>query len=111
MTVNGLDNVSYEQLSQEIRQGGRFVVFQYCISIVILTFKRPSGIYYIRPGENAKLKGLPFSLISVILGWWGFPWGPIYTIASVASNFGGGEDVTDHVLNTINGRPVPSVFP
>ncbi len=111
MSVNGLDNLSYEQLRQEIRQGGKFVVFQYCVSILILTFKRSSGVYYIRPGERTIVKGLRFTLISLVLGWWGFPWGPIYTIESLSINFGGGEDITDRMMDTINGRPVPMIFP
>ena len=111
MNVNGLDNLSYEQLNQEIRQGGKFVVFEYCISIVILTFKRQSSVYYIRPGESTILKSLPFNLISLIAGWWGFPWGPIYTIDSLLVNLKGGNQVTDRVLDTLNGRPVPIVFP
>ena len=111
MTVNGLDNLSYEQLRQEIQQGGRFVVFQYCISIIILTFKRTSGAYYIRPGEGTVVKSLPFTCLSLVLGWWGFPWGPIYTIESITGNIGGGTNVTDHVLDILNGRPVPTIFP
>jgi len=45
--------------------------------VVILTFLRPSDIYFIRPGENALVKGLPFTLLSLVAGW-GIPWGPIY---------------------------------
>jgi hypothetical protein len=65
---------------------------------VILTFKRPSNIYFIRAGENAVIKGLPYSLISLFLGWWGIPWGLIYTIKSFIKNFSGGKDVTQEIL-------------
>jgi hypothetical protein len=41
---------------------------------------------------------LPFTLLSLVLGWWGIPWGPIYTIQSVVINFQGGKDVTKEVL-------------
>ena len=39
-----------------------------------------------------------FSLLSLFLGWWGFPFGPIFTIWALVVNFGGGRDVTHEVL-------------
>jgi hypothetical protein len=35
------------------------------------------------------------------MGWWGFPWGPIYTIGTFITNFGGGKDVTEIVMQQI----------
>ena len=34
-----------------------------------------------------------FTLLTLVLGWWGIPWGPIYTIGSIYTNFNGGKDV------------------
>lgn len=82
----------------------RFVVFQYCISVVLLTFKRPSSIYFIRHGESPVQKGLPFTLCSLVLGWWGFPWGPIWTIGTVFRNLQGGLDVTAEVVQDLSAR-------
>ncbi len=96
--INGLENMTMGQLQQEIQQGGKFVLFQYCISLLVITFKRSSDIYFIRHGESAVGKGLPFTLLSLVLGWWGIPWGPIYTVQSVWVNFGGGKDVTNEVF-------------
>lgn len=97
--IIGFENIkSGGQLQQEIQQGGKFVIYQYCISILILTFKRSSAIYFISHEENAVVKGLPFTLISLFLGWWGIPWGPIYTIQSIWVNFSGGKDITREVI-------------
>jgi hypothetical protein len=97
--IIGLEDIkSGGELQQELQQGGKFVVYQYCVSVLILTFKRPSNAYFIRHEENAVLKGLPFTLLSLVLGWWGIPWGPIYTIQSVWVNFKGGRDVTNEIL-------------
>lgn len=104
MQIHGLENVTPQQLSQEILRGGKFVIFEYCISLVLITFKRPSGIYFIRAGESAASKSITFTLISLVLGWWGFPWGPIYTIASLATNLRGGKDVTMEVMNALDGK-------
>ncbi len=40
------------------------------------------------------MKGIPFTLISLIAGWWGFPWGPIYNLEALICDLRGGEDVT-----------------
>ena len=82
----------------ELRRGGRFVIYQYCISILIMTFKRPSDIYFLRAGESGVGKGIGYTLISLLFGWWGFPFGPIYTIQAVVKNFSVGVDVTFDVL-------------
>ncbi|MET0753180.1 MAG: hypothetical protein ABWZ66_07395 [Pyrinomonadaceae bacterium] len=105
MQIKGLENISPQQLSQEIMRGAKFVVFDYCISLLIITFKRPSGIYFIRADESAIVKSIGFTLLTLVLGWWGFPWGPIYTIASLITNFKGGRDVTMEVMNAIEGKP------
>lgn len=101
MKIVGIEGVDGHQLAHELQRGARFVVYQYCISIIVMTFKRPSDIYFVRAGEGAVSKGLGFSLISLLLGWWGVPWGPIYTIGSFITNFKGGKDVTQEVLASI----------
>ena len=93
-----------DELNFELQRGGKFVIYYYCISLLVITFKRPSNIYFVRFGESRVGNGLGFSLISLLLGWWGFPWGPIYTIQSFVTNFGGGKDVTQQVLASLN-RP------
>jgi hypothetical protein len=97
--IVGLEDIkSGGQLQAEIQQGGKFVMYQYCISLLVITFKRFSNIYFISHEQNAVVKGLPFTLLSLVLGWWGIPWGPIYTIQGVWINFSGGKDVTQEVL-------------
>src|SRR5215216_4794960 len=97
--IVGMDDIkSGGHLQQEINQGGKFVIYQFCISILVITFKRSSNIYFISHEQNAVVKSFPYTLLSLILGWWGIPWGPIYTIQSVWVNFKGGKDVTQEVL-------------
>lgn len=97
--IVGMDEIkSGLHLQQEIASGGKFVVYQYCISVLIMTFRRSSDIYFVPASESRFVKGLIFSLLSFFLGWWGIPWGPIYTIQSLWTNFNGGKDVTQEVL-------------
>ena len=74
------------------------MLFQYCISVLILTFRRSSEFHFLRQGENAVVKGLPFSLLSLVAGWWGIPWGPIYTVQSIYNNRAGGRTVWRQAL-------------
>lgn len=101
--IVGLEAIkSGGELQAELQQGGRFVLYQYCISMLIITFKRSSTIYFISHEQNAAVKGLPFTLLSLVLGWWGIPWGPIYTIQSLWVNLNGGKDITQEVLASMS---------
>jgi hypothetical protein len=97
MSIVGLEGLSTGEINEELRRGARFVVFEYCISIIVLTFKRSSAIHFVRSDEGTFGKGLGYTLLSLTLGWWGFPWGIIYTISTVATNCAGGRDVTSEV--------------
>jgi hypothetical protein len=90
------------EINFELDRGAKFVVFQYCVSILVRTYKRPSKLYLLKPGDNAFLTGLPFSLISIILGWWGIPFGPIWTIETLITNFRGGKNVTGEIVTSLN---------
>ena len=90
----GLDGMTVGQVAEEVRKGARFVYFQYCFSVVILTFRRSSPVFFVKSGQSGLAKGLPYSLLSLVFGWWGFPWGFIYTPMVLFKNFSGGEDVT-----------------
>ena len=85
------------ELETELQRGAKFVVYRYCISIIILTFRRSSPVHFLPAGQNRIRHGLVYSLISFLLGWWGIPWGPIYTIESLVVNFRGGKDVTAEI--------------
>ena len=103
MDINGLEGISVQQLADELKRGGRFVMFDYVISIVVVTFRRSSAIYYLRPGESALGKGLQYTLLSFFLGWWGIPFGLIYTPIAIIRNLSGGRDVTKEIMNTALG--------
>jgi hypothetical protein len=98
--IKNMDGMSDADINQALNEGAKFVLFQYCISILIMTFKRSSAIYFVRAGESTISKSLPFTLISFFFGWWGIPWGPIYTIGSIYTNLSGGKDVTQEVTDS-----------
>lgn len=89
-----------EDLQADMQRGGKFIIYTYTISILVMTFKRPSDLYYIPSSGNAISHGWKYLLLSFFLGWWGFPWGPIYTCQSIWYAFTG-IDVTDEVADDI----------
>lgn len=96
--IKNIDGLSVAQIQSMVNQGGKFVVFPYTISILIMTFQRSSDIYFIRPGEGTAKYSWGFALLNLIAGWWGFPWGPIYTIGAMYKHITGGKDVTAEVM-------------
>lgn len=96
--------MTVDQINRELAHGGRFVIYQFAISVIIMTFRRSSDIYFVRAGESAFIKGLPYTLLSFVLGWWGIPWGPIYTVGSLYTNFSGGKNITKEVLTSLNAQ-------
>lgn len=77
----------------KIEPDTEIVQFQLCMSFLIMTFKIPSR-YYVKGHYNTYLVSGMYSLISLIFGWWGIPWGPIYTVQVVAQNIKGGKIFT-----------------
>lgn len=102
--IKNIEGLTAAQINQELACGAKFVMYQYTISIVLMTFRRSSDIYFVRANENCILKGLPFTIMSFVLGWWGIPWGPIYTVGSLYKNLSGGIDITKDVLLLMNGQ-------
>lgn len=102
MKINGIEGLSAAQIESEIERGGKFVTFHYCISIVVLSFKRVSDIYFIKAGESGAVIGLKYTLLALLLGWWGIPFGIIWTIQALVYNLGGGRDVTNEVMTFLN---------
>ena len=102
MKIKNVEGLTTDQINKELQNGAKFVIYQFTISIIVMTFRRSSDIYFIRSGENASVKGLSYTLISLLFGWWGIPWGPIYTIGSLFTNLGGGKNVTEEVLQSVN---------
>src|SRR5258708_20875347 len=93
--------MSPDEITFELQRGGKFISYRYCVSVVIMTFRRGSDIYFIRSGDSRLAKGLPWTLLSLVAGWWGIPWGPIFTIQSLYINLRGGNDVTYEVANAL----------
>jgi hypothetical protein len=89
-----VNTAAYFGATRVVPEGGRMVVYEFCISLVFITLRRHSSIIHLRPGEHGIVKGLPYCLLSLLFGWWGLPWGVIYTPLTIFTNLRGGFDVT-----------------
>ena len=98
MIIKGAEAMNAHEVAAEVARGGKIVIFEYCISLVVVTFKRPSAPHLVRAGQGTFGLALPYILLSLAFGWWGFPWGFIYTPMALFTNLSGGRDVTHQVL-------------
>ena len=96
--IVGVESLMHGELDLYIQGGAKFITFEYCISVFVMTRVGYSDIYFVRPNESTLSKSLFYSLISLFFGWLGFPHGPIKTMRSIATNLQGGKDVTGQVL-------------
>lgn len=95
LAISGL---SRNELIEQLEGGGRFVVYQWVVSMLVLTIRRNSPVYFIRAGATPAARSWPFSLIAFLFGWWGIPWGILWTPKAIYQNFRGGTDITPKVL-------------
>lgn len=91
--VKQFDRAEFAESATE----GRWVLFEFCISCIAVTFRRTSRPTFIKPGSRAWVHGLPYSLVSLFAGWWGVPWGFVYTPVTIFSNLTGGSDITAQI--------------
>src|SRR5258706_9653429 len=97
MNVRGIENMTLGELVDQVKRGGRFVVFHWCVGLLVKTAQRPSTIRFVRPGERAS-RGLWQTIGTLLTGWWAVPFGPSMTIVCLKENLSGGPDVTTIVL-------------
>ena len=101
--IPGTEGLTAGQVVELCRRGGRFVIWQYAVSIVVMSFRRTSGVRFLRPGQSGAGDCLKYSLISGAVGWWGIPWGIVFTLSSLFRNMSGGQDVTEPLLKGLVG--------
>lgn len=94
-----------DELLARIRAGHRCVRFEYCVSVGVVTFRRLSAVYLTTDWRDRYVRGAGYSLLALLLGPWGVPWGPVWTARAVWTNLTGGDDVTDDVTRQLAHEP------
>jgi hypothetical protein len=105
-----------QQLRQLKEEGGLVIAYSFVVSLGFITFNYPVfKKFENRPSSlRRSLQGFKWALMSFTLGWWGIPWGIIYTPISILVNLAGGHDVTDEFIqkfsNKIHQHEIESSF-
>ena len=102
--IKNTEGLSTDQINDELQKGAKFVIFSYTISVIVITSRRTSDIYFIKADEPSFKYSWKYSLLTLFFGWWGIPFGPIFSLVSFYKNFTDGKDITKEVLNHINAQ-------
>jgi hypothetical protein len=100
-SIRGLGRLTVGEMRTAVKDGARFIVFEYVLSFLFGVRRRPSSIFFVRSGESVFWRALPYNLITLVFGWWSFPFGPAFTIGAVRDNVRGGRDVSTQVIDDI----------
>lgn len=89
--------LSYQQLNLEpitcscctkVTAQPRYVVFYQVTSFIVVTIRSPiQGIFCPTCAERKALQG---TIVTWLMGWWGLPWGLIYSVPTIFQNLFGG---------------------
>jgi hypothetical protein len=76
--------------------------YQACASLFILTMRFRSPRVVVGSRENQST-GIMYTLVSAVAGWWGIPWGFIYTPQAIYRNLHGGyRQTVSELLPTLD---------
>lgn len=78
----------------EITPTSKLVRYTFVVSLVVITHRSESR-YYFEDMEKSKasMAKLFSTLGSLLFGWWGLPWGPIWTIKAVIDNMANSDEI------------------
>ncbi len=76
---------SFEYHGRSYSLGTELKRYRMCISYIVMTEVR--GTYLVHEDDFGKMSVITV-LVTLFGGWWGFPWGPIRTIETLAKHEG-----------------------
>lgn len=78
--------------------------YQTAVSCFFITFVTPSRLY-VEGHDNHWMGSLRCSIATLLLGWWGLPWGPLQTISCLLGNlFGGTKEIVANLIDEVTGH-------
>lgn len=78
----------------EITPASKLVRYTFVVSLAVITHRSESR-YYFEDMEKSKasMAKLFSTLGTLLFGWWGLPWGPIWTIKAVIDNMADSDEI------------------
>ncbi|HSI20108.1 MAG TPA: hypothetical protein VLA04_00060, partial [Verrucomicrobiae bacterium] len=81
--IIGSEGISDEDMLKSLSSGsGKLVLYAYTFSFGIATIQYNSPPHYQTSYTASIIQSLPYSFVTLFCGWWGFPWGPVYTLSA-----------------------------
>ena len=102
--VAGTEGMSIQQIEDDVLRGGRFRVFLWNFSVIVMSFQRSSALRYYRSNQSCGAAAWGWTLLSSVIGWWGIPWGIFFTFHTIYRNCMGGKDLTPEILAAFVGQ-------
>lgn len=98
LNLRGSRPLFAEELRTQLANGARCVRFEYCFSLLFVTVRRQSEVFLTKSWQQRYLWGLRYSVLALLLGPWGVPWGLFWTLWAIWVNTTGGAECTASVL-------------
>jgi hypothetical protein len=82
----------------------RYTIYRHVMSAMFITWRTVNqGIFCSECGAKNAYRA---SLKTWLLGWWGFPWGPIYSIQAIFWNMRGGQQPTHNNFRILSWQAI-----
>jgi hypothetical protein len=89
-----------------VMAGKRYVIYPYVVSILVMTFRRNIGsVRVVETGDWPMAPLFGATLVTTLFGWWGIPWGFIWSPLVLFNLWRGGRDATRQILADVVGDP------
>ncbi|HZY43273.1 MAG TPA: hypothetical protein VFF70_00865, partial [Anaerolineae bacterium] len=59
--IHGIGRMTIGEMREAVKQGARFVVFEYVLSFIVISRRRVSATFFVRPGESTFSMSLPYN--------------------------------------------------
>jgi hypothetical protein len=104
LDFSAYNNMSLKEFEKSLEQGKRYVVFGYVMSIIVYSFNSNSKIIVGKSKSDLFIKSfLPYTILSILLGWWSF-YGFLYTLKVLYTNCMGGVDISPEIRTHIQNQ-------
>ena len=100
LDLHPFSRLTEAEFKDMIAMGEHFVVYCYTLSAFIYTTTRPTKVHATRKFQGAFLRGLPYTMLTVLFGWW-HPLGIVNSLNSIIANTRGGADVSPQIIEYI----------
>ena len=90
------------QVIEQIKAGGKFIVFYYRLAILAVSYQRLSPAIFIRNQEEFEFYRKKYNKMALLKGFLYFPFGPLPALKEIKLNNKGGLDVTGDILLNLN---------